>query len=85
MVQDKDISLPTTISLAEHIPNITKSAPIDANEFGFELRRRIRDWTPIPTGSFGIPLRRLVRGPSMEDRGAIDILDIVVPATCEAF
>jgi len=85
VVQYKDISLPTIISLAEHLPNITKSAPIDSKEFGFELRRRIREWAPIPTGSFGIPLRRLARGPSIEDRGAIDILDNTGPATCEAF
>ena len=85
VVQDKDTSLPTIISLAEHLPNTTKSAPIGPNEFGFELRRRIRDWTPTDTGSFGIPLRRLVRGPNVENRGAIDILDNTGPATYEAF
>ena len=74
VVQDKDISLPTIISLAEYLPNSTKDAPNGSNEFGFELRRRIREWTPIVTGSFGIPLRRLIRGPNVEDRDAIDTL-----------
>ena len=85
VVLDKDVSLPIIISLAELIPSITKSAPTDAIEFGFELRRRVRDWAPKPAGSFGIPLRRLVRGPCLDDRGAVDMLDAVGSATCVAF
>ena len=38
VVQDKDTSLPTIISLAEHSPNTTKDAPNGSNEFGLELR-----------------------------------------------